>query len=422
MKRVVVTGMGVVAPNGLGLEAFRQALKKGKSGIESVALMKEKNFGCQVGGVCKGYDEAVAQHFSEAELFAMSQGMKLGSLAAIEAFTHAQLSIPSTDSDFVYEDTGAVIGTGIGGLDVFADKVYPSVEAGKTRRMGSSIVEQTMCSGVSAKIAGYLGLGNQVTTNSSACSTGTEAIIMGVQRIKHGLAKRMLVGGVEAAHIHIWAGFDAMRVLSRKFNDSPTLASRPLSATACGFVPGSGAGVLVLEELETALERGVPILAEVLGTHTNCGGMRHGGSMTAPSPVGVQRCIRSALLDAQIEPQDLDYINGHLTATMADPVELKNWQEALELKSHEFPLVNATKSMIGHALGAAGAIETIATLMQLTENFVHKSLNCHDLHPEIEHLAESIPQETVSKSLNIAAKASFGFGDVNSCLIFKAWS
>ena len=278
-----------------------------------------------------------------------------------------------------------------------------------------------MCSGTSAKISGLLGLGNQVTANSSACSTGTEAIIMGAQRIQHGLAKRMLVGGVEAAHSHIWAGFDSMRVLSKKFNDRPEEASRPMSASAEDLFLAV-ARSLVIEELQTALDRGANILAEIVGTDINCGGMRNGGSMTAPSPLGVKRCIRNAMLLAEIKAEEIDYINGHLTATMADPMELRNWQEALELPDEKFPIINSTKSMIGHALGAAGAIETVATLLQMNQGFVHKSLNCQDLHGDIEHLSQSIPQEILEKNINIAAKASFGFGDVNSCIIFKAWS
>ncbi|NRA68412.1 MAG: beta-ketoacyl-[acyl-carrier-protein] synthase family protein [Pseudobacteriovorax sp.] len=423
-RRIVITGMGVFAPNGRGKEAFAEALKAGKSGITHRPEMADKKFGCQVGGVCSDIDEAAAEHFQESDLFAMSQGMKLGSVAALEAFAEAGLEIPpeSGETAYVHEDTGAMIGTGIGGLDVFADKVYPNVEAKTIRRMGSTVVEQIMCSGTSAKIAGILGLGNQVSANSSACSTGTEAIISGYERIKLGLADRMLVGGVEAAHPHIWAGFDSMRVLSRKFNDDPERASRPMSQSAGGFVPSSGAGILVLESLETAQKRGANIIAEILGTSLNCGGMRFGGTMTLPSAAGVKRCIRQAMMEAEIEPTDIDYINGHLTATMADPLEVKNWSDALELSPDKFPTINSTKSMIGHGLGAAGVMESIAGLLQMKHGFIHPSINCEDVHEKVAPFAGSIPQKLIHKDIDIFAKASFGFGDVNSCLIFKKWS
>ena len=185
-----------------------------------------------------------------------------------------------------------MIGTGVGGLDTVGERLVPMTDAGKVRRLGSTIVEQVMGSGVSARVSGLLALGNQVTTNSSACSTGTEAIIDGANRIRQGLAERMLCGGSEGASHYIWAGFDAMRVLSRRFNDEPERASRPMSASAGGFVPGSGAGVLHLESLESASKRGARIYAEVLGGALNCGGHRGGGSMTAPNPESVRRCIR----------------------------------------------------------------------------------------------------------------------------------
>ena len=419
--RVVITGMGCITPNANNVDEFKSSIESGRSGIKHIPKLEELKFGCQVGGECSGYEKRLEDTFLESEIDAMSEGMKMSSLAALEAFSMAQLKPKAEDCDEVYEDTGAYIGTGIGGLDVFADWVYPNVEAKKVRRLGSSVVERIMCSGPSAKIAGLLGLGNHVSANSSACSTGTEAVIMGLDRIRSGQAKRMLVGGVEAAHPHIWAGFDAMRVLSRKFNDQPEQASRPMSASAAGFVPGSGAGVLVIEELETALARKAPIIAEITGGALTCGGMRLGGSMTAPSSRGVIRCIRQALSDAGMQGSDIDYINGHLTATMADPIELGNWQRALECQAEDVPYINSTKSMIGHSLGATGAIETIATLLQMKYSFIHGSLNCNDLHPDIEPFASKVVQETISKPINVAAKASFGFGDVNSCMIFKNW-
>lgn len=420
-RRVVITGLGVIAPNGNGVKAFEEALRARKSGIRHNQQMADLNFACQVAGTPQGIEELQAKYFTPDELPAMNLGITYSGIAAIDAFKDAGLTIPERGADWCHEDTGAILGTGIGGLDTFADFVYPTVAAGKVKRLGSTVVERIMASAVSAKVGGMLGLGNQVTTNSSACSTGTEALSMGVERIRAGLAERMVVGGAEAAHAYVWSGFDSMKVLCRKYNDEPEKASRPMSESAGGFVPGSGAGVLVLESLEAAQKRGAKIYAEVLGTAVNSGGMRAGGSMTAPSAKGVQRCVRRALLDAGIESHEIDYINGHLTATMADPLEIANWAQALELPKENFPFINSTKSLIGHALGASGAIECIATVLQLTSGFIHGSANCEDVHPDIAPFGKSIVHETMNRELKIAAKASFGFGDVNSCIIFKKW-
>jgi 3-oxoacyl-(acyl-carrier-protein) synthase len=422
-RRVVVTGLGVLAPNGNNVRDFELALRKGLSGIRVHEKMVECGFGSQVAGVPQGVDEIAAAYFSEELLLAMNSGHRCAAIAGVDAWTDAGFERPDPADDRVDWNTGAVLGTGIGGMDTIANAVVPLTDAGKVRRLGSVAVEQVMSSGVSARLSGILALGNQVTTNSSACSTGSEAIAMGVERIRRGLAERMLCGGVEGASHYIWAGFDAMRVLCRRFNDAPERASRPMSATAAGFVPSAGAGILLLESLESALERGARILAEVAGSAVNCGGHRGGGSMTAPNPEAVRRCIRAALDDAEIAPDDVGAINGHLTATSADPKEVHSWAAALGCKPRDLPPITSTKSMIGHALGAAGGIEAVACVLMLKGGFVHASINCEDVHPEIEPYAASIPHSTLeAPNLQVVVKAGFGFGDVNACLVFRKWN
>lgn len=421
-RRVVVTGLGVVSPNGTGVREFALALRKGRSGVRFREEMAESGFGCQVAAVPEGVDALAEATFEADELLAMNSSHRYGCLAALEAWQDAGLERPARGDERVDWASGAVIGTGIGGMDTIAERVVPLVNAKKIRRLGSTAVEQVMSSGVSARISGLLALGNQVTANSSACATGAEAIAEGLWRIRAGRAERMLCGGVEGAHVAIWAGFDAMRVLSRGFNDDPERASRPMSASAGGFVPGSGAGVLVLESLESAEARGARIHAEVLGAGVNCGGHRGGGSMTAPNPEGVRRCIRQALDDAGIGPAEVDAISGHLTATGADPREVASWAAALEREPGALPWITSTKSMIGHALGAAGAIESVACVLMLREGFVHPSVNCEDVHPEIAPHAGSIPHELVEpEGLRTMVKAGFGFGDVNAALVFRRW-
>jgi len=421
-RRVVITGLGVIAPNGNGVRDFELALRKGSSGLRANEAMKEANFGCHVAGVPRGVDALAEEAFDEELLLAMNMSHRYSSLAVVEAWEDAGLERPARDDDRVDWDTGAILGTGIGGMDTTAERVVPLTDAGKVRRLGSTSVEQVMASGISARASGILALGNQVTTNSSACSTGAEAIAMGADRILRGQAERMLCGGAEAASHYIWAGFDAMRVLCRKFNEEPEKASRPMSASAAGFVPGAGAGVVMLESLDSARSRGARIYAEVVGSGINCGGHRGGGSMTAPNPESITRCIGQALDSAGLSGRDIDAVSGHLTATGADAGEVRAWSRGLGRDAAHFPPIVATKSLIGHTLGAAGAIESVAAILMLQGGFLHASLNSEDLHPELEAFSASVPQETRQvPEMKTLIKAGFGFGDVNACLVFRKW-
>lgn len=417
---MVVTGLGVLAPNAHGAPSFAGALREGRSGIRFHQDLADSGFACCVGGIPEGIEAIEERYLTAEERMAMNRNMVYAAIAALDAWADAGLERSAPDSQEVDWGTGAIIGTGIGGIDTVVEKLAPKVDAGKVGRLGSTMVEQIMSSGNSARIAGLLGLGNQVTTNSSACNTGTEAVVDAFLRIREGRAERMLAGGSEGSSKYIWAGFDAMKVLDRKHNDRPAEASRPMSASAGGFVPGSGAGLLVLESLDSATARGARVYAEVLGGYINCGGHRMGGSMTAPNPTSVRRCIQGAVAMAGIAPSSIDAINGHLTATFADPYEVASWSAALDLPPARMPLLHSTKSMIGHALGAAGGIECVASVLEIFHGFVHGSLNCEDLHPSLEPYADRIPHHTVERpDIATIAKASFGFGDVNGCVIFR---
>ena len=342
-ERVVVTGLGVVAPNANGAGAFARALREGKSGIRFHPHLRDCGLACQVGGIPEGVKELSVEYFSEEELLASNEQTACASIAAIDAWKDAGLARPTADSDQVDWDTGAIIGTGCGAMDVVAERVVPLVNAGQARRLGSTM-EQAFISANSARVAGLLALGNQVSTNSSACSTGNEAVVEAFVRIREGRAQRMLAGGSEGYSKYAWAGADAMKVLCRKHNEEPEKASRPMSATAGGFVPAGGAGILLLESLSLARTRGARIYAEVLGGYVNCGGHRMGGTMSAPNPEGVRRCIRAAVAMAGVRPEEIDAINGHLTATFADPLEIESWSVALGLPPSKMPLMMRTRS------------------------------------------------------------------------------
>ena len=251
-RRVVITGLGVCAPNGVGLKDFTNALTQGRSGIRFQSELERLKFGCQIAANPLVKDNILNDYFTP---------LQLRGLNASDKFREAILMIDDQN----------------------------------VRRLGSTSVLQTMASGISAYLGGNLGCGNQVSTNSSACTTGTEGVLMGYERISSGKAEVMLVGSCSDSGPYVWGGFDAMRILPRGYNHKPTEASRPMSASASGFVPGSGAGALVLESLESAEKRGAKIYAEVLGGEINSGGQLGEGSMTAPNSIAVQRCIRNAV-------------------------------------------------------------------------------------------------------------------------------
>lgn len=420
-RRVVVTGLGIVAPNGVGLDAFSDAIKNGISGIKHDPELERLQFSCQISGKPPITAELTSHYFSELELRGFnSTGILYGVIAGMDAWKDAGLSTAiSKEPDW---DSGTIFGTGTSGIDKFRESIY-KIDDFETRRLGSTAVAQTMNSGVSAYLGGKLGLGNQVSSNSSACTTGAESILMAFERIKSGQAKRILAGSTSDSGPYIWGGFDAMRVCTFKHNESPEKGSRPMSASASGFVPGSGSGALVLENLESALARGARIYAEVLGGNINSGGQRGLGTMTAPNPIAVQKCIKDALVNAKIHSQDVDVINGHLTATSKDSLEIENWSKALDRNGIHFPYINSLKSMVGHCLSASGSVESVASILQLHQGFIFPNINAEDLHPEITNTidASRIPRQLIKKEFDIIVKASFGFGDVNGCVVFKKY-
>jgi 3-oxoacyl-(acyl-carrier-protein) synthase len=420
MNRVVVTGLGVLAPNGHGPADLEQALRDGRSGIRFRPELASLGFSCHVAGVPEDLDLLRDRYFDPVELAGMDRHAIIGCIAGLDCWEDAGLT---RDRDGNVDwDTAISFGSGIGSVDTVGKTLVPMTDAGRVRRMGTSIPERIMSSSASARMAGLLGIGGQVCSVSSACATGAEAIVNGYRMVRDGWAKRVLAGGCESDSPYLWAGFDAMRVLSRNFNDGPECASRPLSASACGFVPAAGAGAVLLETLDSAVSRGARIYAEIAGGAVNCGGHRNGGTMTAGNPEGVRRCIRQAVRSAGIAPQEIDLISGHLTATKADPKEVCNWLCALELSRERFPLLNAPKSLFGHTLGASGAIESIAVILQLCKSLVHPSRNCEDLHPELTWCESKIPRRCLEQEIRIAVKAAFGFGDVNACIVFRQFT
>lgn len=419
-KRVVITGLGICSPIGVGLPDFTESLKNGYSGIKFIQQLEELRFSCHLGAIPDVSEEKKREYLTELQLRNfMSSGIMYGIIAGMDALKDANIEPAKVNEDPLW-DLGIIFGTGVSSVEKMRESLR-KVDEKKGSRLSSNTVPQVMSSGVSAYLGGLIGAGNIVTTNSSACSTGTEALLLGYERIKSGKAKQMLCGSSSDHGPYIWAGFDSIRVTNYKYNNEPENLPGPMNANAGGFAPGSGAGAYLLESLESAQERGAIIYAEILGGAINNGGQRGDGSMTAPNGKAIQRCIENALEDSNIEGSDIEYINGHLTSTIKDPDEIGHWSKALKRSGNNFPYINSLKGAVGHCIAACASIEIVSALIQMQEGFIFKNKNCEPIHPEILNKisADKIPTETIYKPFNIMAKASFGFGDVNACVIFQ---
>jgi 3-oxoacyl-(acyl-carrier-protein) synthase len=419
--RVVITGIGVVASNGIGVPAFLEALREGKSGIKYWDELEKLNLRSQIGGQpnLDGIDLSESlPRLLAAKL--TNKGIIYACLAGVEAWKDAGLTVSPENTDF---NSGLIVGSGDLSFDSWINRempVYP-IDRGESKKLGSRTISEGMNSGAAAYLNSILGLGSRVQSNSSACVTGSEAALMGYEYLAAGRADRMLCGSTEGDGRYIWAGFDAMRVLCSDSNENPTYGSRPMSASSTGFVPSGGSGALVLETLESAKKRNAKIYAEILGGHVNSGGQRGGGTMTAPNSEAVIACIKSAVNQTGIRPEEIDLISGHLTSTKGDPIEIRNWSQALGLKGDKFPLVNTPKSMIGHAIAGAGSVELVACVLQIQNNFVHTNINLDQVHPEILDVIDEdkIPKKSKNQEVNTLMKANFGFGDLNCAMVLR---
>ncbi|SNS60042.1 3-oxoacyl-(acyl-carrier-protein) synthase [Ekhidna lutea] len=421
--RVVITGLGVAAANAIGVDNYEKALREGKSGIKYLEELEKINLKCQIGGAPDLNSVNLGDHLPRmlAEKIT-NKGILYALLSGVEAWKDAGLEPNTVRTDF---DSGMIFGAGDLSFDSFINRDFPAypIDKGDSRKLGSRTISECMNSGAAAYLNSILGLGNRIQSNSSACITGSEAVLMGYEYLSSGKADRMICGSTEGDGRYIWAGFDAMRVLCSNSNDNPEFGSRPMSDSSSGFVPSGGSGALVLETLECAKARGAKIYGEILGGHVNSGGQRNGGTMTAANPDAVIDCITRAIKNAGISPEEIDLINGHLTSTKGDPAEIRNWVKALGRSGEDFPLINTPKSMIGHSVAGAGSVELVASVLQLHKDFVHANLNVENIHPEIlsEIFGGCIPTSCQSREVNTVIKANFAFGDLNCALVLRKY-
>lgn len=410
-KRIVITGMGIVSCFGNDVDVFYQNLLAGNSGITTITEFPCEDYPTRIAGVIKDFE--TGDYMDKKQARRVDKSIAYTMVAGKKALEHAGLTKEELDR---LEKTrcGILVGSGMGGMSVFADGVQTLLEKGP-RRVSPFFVPYiltNMCGAMLGMDIGFMGPNYSIST---ACATANYSIISAADHIRKGDADLMLAGGVEAAIIPMGlAGFCACKALSQR-NDEPTKASRPWDQGRDGFVMGEGAGVLVLESLEHAQARGATILAEYLGGGLSCDAYH----LTDPRAdgEGVALCIQRALEDAEIQSEEINYINAHATSTpMGDMAEVRAVKKIF--KQPKAVKMNSTKSMIGHLLGAAGGVEAIATVKAITDHLVHPTINLENPEPDLEF---DVPTQAEEFVVNKAISNSFGFGGHNASIILAPY-
>lgn len=405
-RRVVVTGLGMISPLGNDLQTSWAAALRGESGVETVTSFDSSILGCQIAGTVKNFDPTVYLGVKEVRRF--DRFVHLGIAAGVMALEDSKLEI--TDDNAA--DVGVAIGAGIGGMTTICDNHQALVDRGP-RRISPFMIPGSIINMVSGQLAIMKNIQGPNIAHVTACSTGLHAIGEAMHIIKRGDAKVMIAGGCESTIQDLSMGaFDSMHALSRR-NDDPKTASRPFDKDRDGFVMGEGAGVVVLEDLEHALARGAKIYAEVVG-YGLTGDAHH---ITTPSMSGPMRCMKMALKNAGMQPEDIDYLNAHGTSTpVGDANETKAIKEVFGEHAYKL-VVNSTKSMTGHLLGGAGGVESVFTIKAIEEQISPPTINIFEQDPECD--LDVCANQARPMTIRAAMKNSFGFGGTNSTIIYK---
>lgn len=410
-KRIVITGMGVVSCFGNDVDQFYQNLLAGNSGITTITEFPCDDFPTRIAGSIRDFDPG--EYIDKKQARRVDKFIAYTMVAGKKALEHAKLSGESLDQ-LNKSRCGILIGSGMGGMGVFADGVQTLLEKGH-RKVTPFFVPYILTNMGGAILGMDLGFMGPNYSISTACATANNSFISAAEHIRRGEADLFLTGGVEAAVIRMGiSGFCACRALSQR-NDEPTKASRPWDRNRDGFVMGEGAGVLVMESLEHALARGAPILAEYLGGGLSCDAHH----MTEPRAdgEGVVLCIKNALNDAGIKPEEINYINAHATSTpVGDMAEINALKKIF--KNPEEIAINSTKSMIGHLLGAAGGVEGVATVKAITDQMIHPTINLDDPEPDLAFYAPKKAEKLIIKK---ALSNSFGFGGHNASIVLAPY-
>ena len=407
-RRVVVTGLGAVTPLGLSADEFWAKLVAGESGIGPMTLCDPTDYPCRIAGQADDFDPT--NYIGNREARRMARFSQLAVAAALQAIQDAALDITKEDPYRV----GVLLGNGNGGFPTLEENCR--ILAGRGgMRMSPFFFPMILPNMAAANVSQYVGARGYNSTTTTACAASNNAIGEALQAIRHGIADVMLAGGAEAGISQLGlAGFAVMRALSTR-NDEPQRASRPFDADRDGFVPAEGAGILVLEERDRAIARGAAILCELSGF----GATADAGHLVQPQESGASaaRAMSNAIKDAGVDPADVHYINAHGTSTpLNDAVETVAIKRLFGDAAHNVP-VSSTKSMIGHSLGASGALEAVACVKTIVDQKIHPTVNYE--HPDPECDLDYVPNQARSADVSTALSNAFGFGGQNACLIFR---
>lgn len=409
--RVVITGMSVVSVLGTGLPAFWDGLINGRSGIRRITQFDASAFPCQIAGEVPDFDPALYMERKEARR--VPRSAQIAFSAAKMAVEDSGLSTPLPNP----ERSGVSFGTAIGGMDRF-DEGVTVIRSQGYERMNPFIVPTSLPNTSAYLISqGFQCLGPTITVGT-ACATGTQAVGEGLEMIRRGAADVVIAGGTEGL-IQDFAigGFCAMRALPTNYNDNPTKASRPFDKNREGFIFSEGSAALILESLDHALARGARIYAEVVGQASSSDGFH----MAQPDPqaAGPARAMRWAIADAGLKPEDIDYINAHGTSTPLNDLTETHAIKAV-FGEHAYKLaISSIKSMIGHAMGASGALETIACAKIISEGIITPTINYDTPDPELD--LDYVPNTARKQQVNAALSNSFGLGGQNACIVIKRY-
>jgi 3-oxoacyl-[acyl-carrier-protein] synthase II len=409
--RIVVTGFGVLSPLGLDATTTWQALAAGKSGINHITLFDVSDFETKIAGEVKGFEPT--NYMSPKDVRRNDRVSQLAVAASLEAVDHSGIKIDAANED----DIGIIIGSGIGGLTTLFEQTKVLLDKGPSR-VSPFLIPMMMPNIASAQVSISLGAKGPNFCTASACSSGSDAIGSAYETIKRGDAEVMITGGSEAIINPIGiSAFNALKAISTR-NDEPQLASRPFDIEHDGFVIGEGAGILILENLAHAQARGAKILAEMIAY----GASADAYHITAPLETGdgAAVAIQRALDKAGIKPDEIDYINAHGTSTpLNDRMETKAIKRVFGDRAYKTP-ASSTKSMMGHLVGSAGAVEAAICVMVIQNGIIPPTINLN--HPDPECDLDYVPNVARRAKVATALSNSFGFGGHNSVLIFREYS
>ncbi len=405
-RRVVVTGLGVVSPVGIGVDTAWANIVAGKSGITRITKFDPSNFSSQIAGEVKDFD--VSQYLPAKEARRMDTFIQYGLAAAIEAVKDS--GIVATEENA--ERIGVSIGSGIGGLGLI-EETNDTYDEGGPRKVSPFFIPGTIINMISGNLSIMFGFKGPNVSIVTACTTGTHSIGDAARMIEYGDADVMIAGGAEAAITELSvAGFASARALSSR-NDDPATASRPWDKDRDGFVIGEGAGVMVLEEYESAKKRGAKIYAELVGYGMSADAYH----MTAPNMDGPRRSMRNALNNAGINPDEVQFVNAHGTSTPLGDANETNAIKAAFGDHAKNIVVNSTKSMTGHLLGGAGGLESVFTVLSIHHQISPPTINIFNQDPECD--LDFCANTARDMKIEVALKNNFGFGGTNGSLVFK---